>query len=44
MMASLVTGEKPVARQTRTPASRSRMMVSSAPGTAEIAPPRTAAA
>jgi len=44
MMASLVTGEKPVARQIRTPASRSRMMVSSAPGTAEIEPPRTAAA
>jgi len=44
MMASLVTGENPVARQTRTPASRSRMIVSSAPGSAAILPPRTAAA
>ena len=44
MMASLVAGEKPVARQTRTPAWRKAVIVSSAPGTAATAPPRTAAA
>jgi hypothetical protein len=44
MMASLVAGEKPVARQTRMPALRSRVMVSSAPGIASTAPARTAAA
>jgi hypothetical protein len=44
MMASLVAGEKPVARQTRTPAWRKAVIVSSAPGTAATAPRRTAAA
>ncbi len=43
MMASLVTGEKPVARQTRTPAPRSAAKVSSAPGMAATAPRPTAA-
>ena len=44
MMASLVAGEKPVARQTRMPTWRSRAIVSSAPGIGSTAPDRTAPA
>jgi hypothetical protein len=43
MMASLVEGEKPVARQTRTPASRQALKTSQAPGMAATWPARTAA-
>ena len=42
--ASLVAGENPVARQTLIPAVRSAAKVSSAPGSAATAPPRTDAA
>ena len=44
MTASLVAGAKPVARQTRMPASPRRAITSAAPGTASTPPAATAAA